>query len=81
MGFLWIPNLLILLIFDVNILGVRAWLVTDHYSNHSLVNNQWMKACLLTRVPILINRQGIKEREESERVGAIIFNISVKGGR
>ena len=40
-----------------------------------------MKACLLTRVPILINRQGIKEREESERGGAIILNISVKGGR
>ena len=39
-----------------------------------------MKACFLTRVPILINRQGIKEREESERGGAIILNISVKGG-
>ena len=40
-----------------------------------------MKACLLTRVPILINRQGIKEREDSERGGTIILNISVKGGR
>ena len=28
-----------------------------------------MKACLLARVPILINSQGIKEREESERGG------------
>ena len=40
-----------------------------------------MKACLLTRVPILINSQGIKRREDSERGGAIILNISVKGGR
>ena len=38
-----------------------------------------MKACLLTRVPILINRQGIKEREESERVGAIIQIFLSKG--
>ena len=40
-----------------------------------------MKACFLARVPILINSQGIKEREESERGGAIILNISDKGGR
>ena len=40
-----------------------------------------MKAYLLARVPILINSQGIKEREESERGGAIILNISDKGGR
>ena len=39
-----------------------------------------MKACLLAKVPILINRQGIKEREESERGGTIILNISDKGG-
>jgi len=34
-----------------------------------------MKASLLTRVPILINRQGIKGRKESERGGVIILNI------
>ena len=39
-----------------------------------------MRACLLTRVPISINRQGIQGREERERGGAIILNISVQGG-
>ena len=39
-----------------------------------------MEACLLTREPILINRQGIKEREESERGGGDYFKYFCQRG-
>ena len=40
MGFLSVPDLFLWLIFNFNILGVRAWVVTDQFCNYSVVNNQ-----------------------------------------
>ena len=53
---------------SVNILGVKAWIVSD--------------PVLLDQNPIQLYREGIKEREDKGGVGdflrkAIIFNISV----
>ena len=40
MGFLSVPDLFLGLILNFNILGVRAWVVTDQFCNYSVVNNQ-----------------------------------------
>ena len=55
LGFLSVPNLVTWLIFNVNILGVRAWIVTDQFC--------WIG------FHSQLDREGIKEREDGERGG------------
>jgi len=66
MGFLSVPNLVPWLIFSVNILGVRVWILLD-------------------QTPVELEMEGIKEREDGEKVWSerlfegvniIIFYIS-----
>ena len=40
LGFFSVPDLFLWLIFNFNILGVRAWVFTDQFCNYSVVNNQ-----------------------------------------
>ena len=92
MVFLRVPNLFPCLIFNFNIIGVRAWAVTDQFWNFSVAFSckQWVnKICLLSKVSILSWQGGKKKakgvggcyylREEIDRGTAIIRGNTVSG--
>ena len=95
MVFLRVPNLFPCLILNFNIIGVRAWAVTDQLWNFSVAFSckQWVnKICLLSKVSILSWQGGKKKakgvggwggcyylREEIDRGTAIIRGNTVSG--
>ena len=68
MGFLSVPNLVPWLIFNVNILSIKAWILTDRfcwiglYSNFNLAGRGW------------------KKEKKTRGVGAIIQGMAIIQG-
>ena len=84
MGFLSVPNLVPWLIFNVNVLDVRAWIITDQFC---CIRLNFSYVCY-PGCQFLTWQGGDKKREDGKRgwgggdysTEVIILNISVKGG-
>ena len=67
------------LIFNFNILGVRASVITDQFCHYPVVNNQLQKLVCFPRSEFYLDREGKKKRRVRKGCGVIILFFSVKG--